>query len=58
MVTPVLQTQRRSKELSILPKVTQLVPWYGQILKPNLLALRAVYIVPKQNESVSEIHFG
>lgn len=35
-----------------------IVSWQGQILKPNLLALRAVYTVPKQNESVSEIHFG
>lgn len=54
---PVLQTQRGSEELGILPKDTQLVTWQGQILKPNLLALKAVYAVPKQNESVSEIHF-
>lgn len=46
-VIPVLQTQGGSEELRILPKVTQLVMWQGQILKLNLLALKAVYTVPK-----------
>lgn len=31
--------------------------WHGQISKPNLLALRAIHKAPKQNESVSDIHF-
>lgn len=46
-VFSVLQTQERSEELSILPTVTQLVMWQGQILKQTLLALKAVYMVPK-----------
>lgn len=31
--------------------------WQNQISKPNLLAMRAVTIVPKQNESVLEMYF-
>lgn len=57
-VIPVLQTERGSEELGMLPKVTHLVTWQGQILKLNLLVLKAVYTVPKQKESVSERHFG